>query len=60
VARSVDGFYARQAEIPYDILLDEGGDETAAGTVHMDGDIEPRPLLVVVQRVAYLLDRLVL
>jgi len=49
VAGGVDGLDARQAEIPDDRRMDEGGNEASAGTIDVDGDVETLALLEVVE-----------
>ncbi|MPM45266.1 hypothetical protein SDC9_91952 [bioreactor metagenome] len=60
VTGGVDRFYTLDAEVPYKVTVDEGGDESAAGAVDVDGDVKPRLLLEFVERLRHLLDRFVL
>ncbi len=58
VAGGVDGFDARQAKIPEQIGLEEGREEGAAGAVDVDGDVEARFGLKLVEGETDLVDRL--
>ena len=58
MAGSVDGFYPRQAEVPEKVRLHEGREESAAGSVDVDGDVEAGLGLQLVERQADLVDRL--
>jgi hypothetical protein len=58
MAGSIDGFYPRQTEVPEQLRLHEGREESAAGSVDVDGDVEPGLGLQLVQRHADLVDRL--
>ena len=60
VAGGVDGFHARQLEIPEQVRLDERGHETAARAVDVDRNIKARFLLQPVERGAQSADTLVL
>ena len=55
---SIDGFHPRQAEVPEQVRLHEGREESAAGSVDVDGDVEPGLGLQLVERDADLVDRL--
>ena len=59
VAGGVDRGDARQAEVPDEVGVDERRDERARGAVDVDGDVEARLRLELVERLADLLDRLV-
>ncbi len=59
VPRRVDGLHARQPEVPQEVGVDERRDEGARGAVHVHRHVDAGPLLVGVQRLADLLDRLV-
>ena len=50
VAGGVDGFHARQPEIPEEIGIVEGGEKAAAGGVDMHGNVQARIGLQLVQR----------
>ena len=58
MAGSIDGFYPGQAEVPEQVRLHEGCEESAAGAVDVDGDVEPGLGLQLVERHADLVDRL--
>ena len=60
MARGVDGFHARKAEVPHELRLDEGREKCAAGSVDVDGDVEASLFGEPVEREANLVDGLVL
>lgn len=45
VPRHIDGLDIRQAEVPHDLRVQEGRHKAAAGSVHMDGHLQPLLLL---------------
>jgi hypothetical protein len=59
VPRRVDRCDAGQAEVPLEVGVDERRDEGAGRAVDVDGNVEPGPLLQLVERRADLRDRLV-
>src|SRR5210317_285092 len=60
VAGGVDRLDPRQAEIPFQLRLDKGGEEAAAGAVDVDRDIQTGLLLQLVESIVDVLDRFIL
>src|SRR5271154_1888140 len=53
---SIDGFHPGQTEVPEQVRLHEGGEESAARSVDVDGDVQPGLSLQLVERHADLVD----
>ncbi|GBE57714.1 hypothetical protein BMS3Abin01_00635 [bacterium BMS3Abin01] len=59
MARSVDGLHPRHAEIPFQVRLQEGGDEAAAGAVHVYRYVQALLVLEAVQGIVHIFHRFV-
>src|SRR5580698_5251812 len=60
MARRVDGFDAWQAEVPDKLGLNKGCEETSAGSIDVDGNVESGLCKKPIERDADLVHRLVL
>ncbi len=58
MAGGIDGFHAGQAEVPEEVRLGEGRQKSAAGPIDVDGDVEPRLGMQLVEGDADLVYRL--